>query len=147
MVVYTSSSYILNCERISWTVGPNNNITAYLKDSEGCCRQINNFDVSNPDYYLHDITPLNTCSHLIATEKVGQKLVASTGTGMDLCIIVYVCHPSRNGLLVACRQQPQLTLWIVIGQILTSLLGLLLPIPVLKTVNQVDCIFFNNCFF
>lgn len=147
MIVYTSSSYILNCERISWTVGPNNNLTAYLKDGEGCCRRIDNFDRSNEDYYLHDITPINTCTHLQSKEKVGQKLVASTGTGLDLCLIVYVCHPSRNGLLVACRQEPELTLWIVIGRLLRSLLSLLLPIPYLKTVNQYDCILSNTCFF
>lgn len=137
MVVYTSSSYILNCERISWTVGSNGNRTAYLKDSEGCCRRIDNFDSSNPDYYQHNITPLTQCAKLQSTELVSKKLVASTGTGINLCMIIYVCHPSRNGLLVVCRQQPQLSLWIEIGNILSSLLNLLIPVPVLKTVNQV----------
>lgn len=146
-MVYTTSTNIINCERISWSLDPNNNPTSYLKDSSGCCRQITNFHSSSPDYYQHDITPLSPCTHLQSTENVAQKLVASTGAGNDLCLIVYVCHPSRHGLLVKCRQQPKLSVLTIIYQILRNLLRLVLPIPVLQTVNQNSCVFPNDCFF
>ncbi len=147
MVVYTSSSYILECERISWTVGPNGNRTASLKDSAGCCRRIDNFDSSNEAYIQHDITPTNgQCSRLQSTERVRKKIVASTGTGKGQCIILNICHPSRNGLLVACRQPPTLTIWIAIGDLIVALLRLLdLALPFLKKVNQYSCIFNGTC--
>lgn len=147
MVIYTSTSYILDCERISWTIGPNGNRTAFLKDTDGCCRRIDNFDSSNTDYYQHDIIPLNQCTHLKSTEKVGKKLVATLGIGIDLCMIIYVCHPSRNGLLVVCRQLPELPILVKIGNILRNLLDLLIPVPVLKPNNQLNCIFGNTCYF
>ncbi|KAJ6635969.1 Cholecystokinin receptor, partial [Pseudolycoriella hygida] len=138
MMVYTTSAYIIDCERIQWSVGPNNNRTAYLKDANGCCRRIDNFDSSNPQYYQHDITPLNSqCSYLKSTEKVNKKLVASTGVGLDLCLIIYICHPSRHGLLVVCRQLPSPSLWTIIGKLLTTLLSLLIPTP-WKTLYETE---------
>ncbi|XP_037045260.1 uncharacterized protein LOC119080794 [Bradysia coprophila] len=150
LVVYTTSSYVLDCERISWTVGPGNNRTAYLKDADGCCRRIDNFDSSNPDYIEHDISPLSTstCSNLPSTERVSEKLIRSTASGTNLCLFVYICHLSRHGLLVSCREKPEgLPLLLMIGEIVMELLNLLLPIQVLKTVNHSNCIFTNNCFF
>ncbi len=151
MVVYTSSSYILKCERISWTVGPNNDRTATLKDSDGCCRRIDNFDSSNQQYLEHNITPTNgQCPRLQTTEKVNKKLVASIrGTSAEpdqFCLLAYICHPSRNGLLVLCRQEATGSTWIAIGELLVNLLSSLnIVIPSLKQVNQSDCIFHNTC--
>lgn len=145
-MVYTTSALVINCERIKWSLGPNNNRTAYLKDAGGCCRRIENFDSSNPEYYQHDITPVSQCSYLQSREKVSKKLVAAKQSGLNLCLFIFICHPSRNGILVACRQQPKLPLWIEIGKIMTRLLNLVEPIPILKTVNQSNCIFGNSCY-
>lgn len=145
-MVYTTSPSVIDCERILWSLGPNKNRTANLKDGGGCCRHINNFDSSNPEYYQHDITPVSQCSHLQRTERVRKKLVAARQTGSNLCLFTFICHPSRNGILVACRQQPQLTLWIEIGKLLTSLLSLIVPVAILKSVNQYNCIFGDTCY-
>lgn len=145
--MYTFSNYTLSCERISYKVGPNNNLTAHLKDADGCCRLIDNFNSSNPDYYQHDITPLNACTHLKSAEKVRTKLVASAGTGMDLCLIIYSCHNSRNGLFILCRQQPtKVSQRIEVGEIILSLLNKSMLYD-LKKVNQSNCIFGNTCSF
>lgn len=145
--VKTSSNNIHNCERISYTLGSNNNLTAHLKDADGCCRRIDKFDSSNPDYFQHDITPLNKCSHLQSAEKVGTKLVASVGAGMDLCLFIYSCHNSQNGLYIICRHQPKLSQYLEIGKIMMSLHNASAPIPYMKKVNQSNCIFCNNCSF
>lgn len=148
-MVYTSSAYILECERINWTVGPNNNRTANLKDAAGCCRHIDNMDTSNSQYIEHDITPTSSCTRLESKERVSKKIVGSTGAGLDLCLIVYVCHPSRNGLLVMCRQPPTWWIWFAIGQVLASLLNLLnlTATTFFQTVNQSNCLFLGNCQF
>ncbi|XP_037045261.1 uncharacterized protein LOC119080795 [Bradysia coprophila] len=147
LVVFTTSAYVLNCERISWSLDENNNPTAYLKDSTGCCRQITKFDESNQDYYQHYITPLSVCTRLKSTENVAKKLVASVGTRTELCLVIYICHSSRYGLLIVCRQPPQPSLLFSLHQTLNNLFSLLVPIPVLRTVNQNNCVFPHDCYF
>lgn len=146
-MVYTTSDYVINCEQISWTVGPDNDRTAYLKDADGCCRRIDNFDSSNPNYFEHDISPVSNCTTLQSTERVSKKLITNVLRGANNCLFIYICHPSRNGILVACRQKPDVTLltWIVMN--LVNLLKGILQTPTIKLVNQTSCIFTNNCFF
>lgn len=145
-VIYTTS-YAIDCERFSWTLGSTNNRTAYLKDAEGCSRRIDNFNLSNPDYYELDMTPLSTCIHLPSTERLSGKIIRSSADSTNLCLFIYFCRPSRYGLSVYCRQKPQLTLLTTILQILLELISLVLPIPVFKTVKQSSCNFTNTSFF
>ncbi|KAG4077712.1 hypothetical protein HA402_004171 [Bradysia odoriphaga] len=143
VMVYTTSSYVLECEQITWTVCPEDGKrTASLKDTSGCQRVIDNFDTSNPEYIQHTISPVTTCAKLPSTEVVRQKLFKKVTTCDNLCIFIAICHPSRNGILVACRKTPRAILLRNLGTALTNLVGSSASI---KTINQANCIFGNTC--
>ncbi|XP_037048426.1 uncharacterized protein LOC119082870 [Bradysia coprophila] len=142
VMVYTTSTYVLECEQIAWTVCPHGKRTASLKDATGCQRVIDNFDTSNPEYIQHTISPVTTCSKLPSTEVVRKKLFKKVTTCDNLCIFIAICHPSRNGILVACRKAPRDILLRNLGTTLTKLVGSSASI---KTINQANCIFGNTC--
>lgn len=149
MMVQTSSSYVLNCERILWSVRPDGNRTAYLKDANGCCRRVDKFDSSNSDYFEQDITPTTKCTNLKSTERVSKKLIKIAKSDTNLCLFIYICHPSRDGILVTCRKEPEPSLVDTILETVDDLVNLVLPINLykMKTIKQTECVFANNCFF
>lgn len=145
-VVQTTAS-VIACERSTWTIGANNNVTANVESSNGCCMQIDNFVSSNKVNYQYNITPRTpNCGAITSTESVSMKLVAKSGIGEGLCLILSFCRASRHGLLVMCRQQNPTTALDMILQVLVKLISILI-LPQLNVVNQFSCIFGNTCIY
>ncbi|XP_037048427.1 uncharacterized protein LOC119082871 [Bradysia coprophila] len=141
VMVYTTSSYVLECEQISWTVCPNGKRTATLKDAAGCRRVIDNFDTSNPEYIQHTMSPVTTCVKLPSTRIVRKKLFKKVTTCDNLCIFIAICYP-RNGILVACRKPPRDILMRNLGTTLANLVGSSASV---KPINQANCVFGSTC--
>lgn len=144
-VVQTTAS-VIACERCTWYQDESNNdVTANVESSNGCCMQIDNFVSSNATNYQYNITPRTpNCGTITPTESASMKLVAKSGTGDGLCLVISICRASRHGLLVMCRQKNPTTALDMILKILVKLISILI-LPQLNAVNQFDCIFGNTC--
>ncbi|XP_037042432.1 uncharacterized protein LOC119078830 [Bradysia coprophila] len=143
-VIYTSAT-VLDCEQNTWTIGIDNTLSVDIQ-STGCCMQIQNFDSSNKTQFSYTIvSPTASGCALSSTEKTTMKIIKQINFGGDTCLIIYICRPSRQGLLVLCRNRNQPnTLLGFINALLTTLLGLLF-VPELRKVNQIGCLGSSTC--
>lgn len=139
--MYTSAN-VLDCERNTWTIGTGNTISSVV-ESTGCCMQIQNFTISNPAEIQYNVSPKAAGCATGTTESASMKLIQKVGTGADQCLVIAICRPSRQGVLIMCRQQSPQSLLSILFSVLTNLIGLLV-LPNFKLVNQANCVLQNN---
>ncbi len=107
--------------------------------------QIQGFNTSNPAEISYSVIPKSTGCTLQTNEIATMKLIKKLKIGDDTCLVIGICRPSLQGLLVLCGKQFQpVSLLDIINAILRSLLGLLAIIPKLYAVNQNGCNLENN---
>lgn len=139
-MVYTSSTGGLDCHKVEYVIDANNVTTGYSEFPQ-CCFLLDGITF-NSDQINYTIGPLNGtqagCSWVVKAPG-SMKVLATTGTGFDVCFILAVCEPKYYGIMVMCRGAvPELLT--VVGT-LTNLLGSagLADILALKVVSKASC--------
>lgn len=138
-----TSAELLDCEKVTWTIGTGNTITGNV-ESTGCCMQIQNFNTANSAQFDYPVSPKAAACTLEETESAGLKLIQKIEIGNDRCLVIAVCRQTRQGLLVMCRQQSPESLFDILIALVRYFLLKLLTIPGLQFVNQTKCFLENN---
>jgi len=154
--VYTSAA-AFDCEKDTFVTDANGVTTGYI-ESPDCCVEMYDFDftLNQLNYTIGPVPGYANSCGAITTQYGAMKLLATTGSGNSLCLIVSVCQPSVGtfagyaGMSVMCRQ-PSAPLLIDLFAVLQNVVGLLQAIllvfnGILQPVSQTGCDFpINNC--
>lgn len=148
LIVYTSAPAV-NCHRVKYKTDSNNVITGQI-ESWGCCVKTDNFSFTSNklDYDVGPIPGYTSSCPSLVTEKGSMKLLATTGSGESLCLIVAVCQPDYYGINLSCRSSTSTPLLLELIILLFNLLGSLgLRLALaLQPVSQTNCFYpSNNC--
>lgn len=140
------TSPVAPCQKQTFTVAPNHQITNGYFQSPDWCLHLDNC-TSKPAYQECDLTPVSPDppGTLPSAQRNKIKLVRKFGEGDSLCFIYSYCRISEEGMYVLCRKKPTAFVEDFLALVQFVVNSLIPSLPQLTVVNQTNCTFANSC--